>query len=149
MPSVVAWLGYGGLLPFIGLATTTVAGGEYAALSSRGLLAYGAVILSFVGAVNWGFAMTLDSLSERRRTQLWLWSVIPALVAWAALFLPPTAAAGALVVCFVAQYRQDSRLAHEAALPVWFVPLRRRLTIAACLCLAVGGFAVSARTLRL
>jgi hypothetical protein len=146
MPLIVAWLGYGGLVPFFALAVATLAGGEYASSSSRGLLTYGAVILSFVGAVNWGFAMTVETLSERRRTQVWIWSVVPALVAWIALFLMPAAAAAALVGGFIAQYWQDRRLSHEAALPARFIGLRLRLTLGACLCLLVGGFAAAART---
>jgi len=148
MPAVVAWLGFGGLVPFFGLAAGAVAGGAFAALCARGLLAYGAVILSFVGAVNWGLAMTLGPLSERRRAQLWIWSVIPALVAWGALFLSPAAAVACLIGCLIAQYWQDRRLANDAALPPWFIPLRLRLTVGACVCLAVGGFAASARALQ-
>jgi tellurite resistance protein TehA-like permease len=144
-PSIVAWLGYGGLIPFVALAAATVVGGDYAPLAGRGLLTYGAVILSFVGAINWGFAMTLGTLSERRRTQLWIWSVIPALVAWVALFLLASAASAALVVCFIVQYWQDRRLAREAALAAWFIPLRLRLTIGASVSLTVGALVSSVR----
>ena len=48
IPSPVAWLGYGGLLPFVALAAV----GLWAPGTpwwSAALLAYGAVILSFVG----------------------------------------------------------------------------------------------------
>jgi hypothetical protein len=141
----VACLGYGGLLPFAGLAAATVVGGDYAPLAGHGLRNYGAVILSFVGAIDWGFAMTIDTLSESRRTQLWIWSVIPALVAWIALFLIPTIASAALVLGFIVQYWQDLRLARETGLPTWFIPLRLRLTLGASVCLTVGALAASAR----
>jgi hypothetical protein len=144
-PAIVAWLGYGGLLPFAVLAAATVVGGDYAPLAGHGLLNYGAVILSFVGAINWGFAMTIGTLSERRRTALWIWSVIPALVAWVALFLLPATASAALVTGFIVQYWQDRRLARTVALPVWFIPLRLRLTIGASLCLTLGAVVASAR----
>lgn len=145
MPSIVAWLGYGGLLPFAGLAAAAVLGGDYAPLAGHGLRDYGAVILSFVGAINWGFAMTIGTLSERRRTELWIWSVIPALVAWVALFLLPATSSAVLVIGFIVQYWQDRRLARETVLPAWFIPLRLRLTIGAILCLTVGALAASAR----
>jgi SAM-dependent methyltransferase len=144
-PSIVAWLGYGGLLPFVCLAATALAGGRYAPLGRHGLLTYGAVILSFVGAVNWGFAMTLEGLRDAQRARLWLWSVIPALLGWTALFLAPAAAAPLMVAGFVAQYVQDQRLARTAGVPSWYLPLRLRLTAAACLCLAVGALASTAR----
>ena len=58
LPTSVAWLGYGGLLPFVALAGI----GWWAPgtpLWGTALLAYGAVILSFVGALHWGFAMVV------------------------------------------------------------------------------------------
>ena len=145
MPSIVAWLGFGGLIPFVALAAATVSGGPYASTCRSGLLNYGAVILSFVGAVNWGFAMTLSGLSERARAQMWIWSVVPALIGWAALFLAPLTASMGLVAGFLAQFWQDRRLASGGALPAWYLPLRRRLTLGACICLAAGGFASQAQ----
>ena len=41
-------------------------------------LAYGAVILTFVGAVHWGYAMRDEEIRWGRMT----WSVTPSLVAW-------------------------------------------------------------------
>jgi SAM-dependent methyltransferase len=145
MPPIVAWLGYGGLLPFVLLAATALAGGAYSALGRHALLTYGAVILSFVGAVNWGVAMTLPDLGEPRRRQVWLWSVVPALLAWVALLLAPAVAGVLMVAGFVAQYAQDRRLARDAAVPAWYLPLRLRLTAAVCLCLVVGAGASLAR----
>ena len=50
LPPHVAWLGYGGLLPFIALAILMAVDAPRAALWSDALVGYGAVILSFVGA---------------------------------------------------------------------------------------------------
>ena len=61
IPGPVAWLGYGGLLPFGALALLLLDGAR-SALWWPALLAYGAVILSFVGALHWGFAMVLPGL---------------------------------------------------------------------------------------
>ncbi len=141
LPSTVAWLGYGGLIPFVVLATVAVVGGDYAGFCNYALFAYGAVILSFVGAVHWGFAMTLTDFSEQHRNATWRWSVIPALLAWLALLVSPAAAGVVLVLGFVAQYLQDRRLTRESSLPPWYLPLRLRLTGVACACLAAGAFA--------
>ena len=146
-PSIAAWLGYGGLVPFIFLAFAAVAGGIYGSLWNRALFSYGAVILSFVGALHWAFAMSLPDLDEPRRNSAFAWSVVPALLAWVALLLAPRPAAILLVVGFLAQYGQDRRLASAGALPAWYLPLRGRLTTVACLCLAVGGFAARSRDL--
>lgn len=174
-PAAVAWLGYGGLVPFVVLAVAVgIAGApsgdgarsayDSPAPSGHGapfahatpvqlahaapallthaapaLLAYGAVILSFVGALHWAFAMTLPDLPARRRRAAFVWSVVPALLAWVALGLAPAPAAALLVAGFLAQYRRDVGLARLTALSGWYLPLRLRLTTVACVCLAVGG----------
>lgn len=140
LPSSVAWLGYGGLLPFVALAGI----GWWAPttpLWGTALLAYGAVILSFVGALHWGFAMVLGELSDRERTHRFVWSVVPSLLAWPAVLLPMAGGAALLIVGFAAHLVQDLRLASRAALPAWYLPLRWRLTVTACVCLALGAVA--------
>ncbi len=141
LPPTVAWLGYGGLIPFVVLATVAVVGGDYAGLCSYALIAYGAVILSFVGAVHWGFAMTRTDLGEQHRDAILRWSVVPALLAWLALIFTPVAAAAVMVAGFVAQYLQDRRLSRRSSVPPWYLPLRLRLTSVACACLAAGAIA--------
>jgi len=143
LPATVAWLGYGGLLPFIALALATVIDDHHAALWCDALIAYGAVILSFIGALHWGFAMTLSELEPGRRSASFVWSVVPALLAWPALLLSPAMATILLVAGFVAHYWQDTRLAGCARLPVWYLPLRFRLSGVACLSLLISGFIVS------
>jgi precorrin-6B methylase 2 len=139
-PASVAWLGYGGLIPFVLLAAAAGLGGARAPLS-RALFAYGAVILSFVGALHWGFAMTLRDLPVSRRKTVFIWSVVPALLAWVALLLAPAPAAAVMILGFLAHYRRDVELARTTALPAWYLPLRLRLTTVACACLALGGVA--------
>lgn len=142
-PRVVALLGYGGLLPFAALAALLLVEGVHNALWWPALLAYGAVILSFVGALHWGFAMALPGLGAAQRQALWLWSVVPALVAWPAVLWAAPGAAVLLVAGFVAHYAQDRRLvAHAgAALPAWYLPLRTKLTLVASVCLLAGAAA--------
>lgn len=138
-PRVVAWLGYGGLLPFISLSLATV-GANFLGADARwfnaALLSYGAVILSFVGALHWGFAMTLRDLSDSQRTAAFVGSIVPALVAWLALLAAPVIAVVLLVAGFAIHYGRDARLAAAAAdLPAWYLPMRFRLTCVACLSL--------------
>ena len=137
-PPMVAWLGYGGLIPFVCLPAAALAGGDVGAFCSRALLAYGAVILCFVGALHWGFAMALPAIGRRRRNQMWSWSVVPALLAWVALLLAPAAGGVLMVAGFLVQYRQDRRLVRKVSLPPWYLALRLRLTLVACACLLEG-----------
>lgn len=134
-PSYVAWLGYGGLLPFIGLAVLIWADAQRAAAWSEGLLGYGVVVLSFVGALHWGVAMSTSGLDPRLRRETFIWSVVPALLAWSATFLVGGAASVILVLGFVLHLVQDRRLAGTAELPAWYLPLRWRLTVVASICL--------------
>jgi hypothetical protein len=141
MPRTVAWLGYGGLLPFVVLALGSLLDQHHAALWNKALFAYGAIILGFVGALHWALAMTLPELSERQRSARYAWSVAPALVAWPAMRISPRLAAPLLIAGFIAHYLQDRRLASQAMLPAWYLPLRLRLSTVACVCLIAGSLA--------
>ena len=143
LPRSAAWLGFGGLLPFIGLALTAFVDRHHGIVWADALVAYGAVILSFVGALHWGFAMAMPSMPQALRRNCFVWSVVPALVAWPAMMLEPVLGAPLLIAGFVAHIWQDHRLAGRVALPAWYLPLRRQLSIVACVCLALGAFSVS------
>jgi Protein of unknown function (DUF3429) len=82
-PSLTAMLlGFGGLIPFVGLSGLSV-------LTSHThqqtflfcLLAYGATIISFLGAIHWGLTMQEDTPQKVRL----VWGVIPSLGAWLSL----------------------------------------------------------------
>lgn len=135
-PRPVIWLGYGGLIPFVSLAAAVFLWPQLGIFWGRALLAYGAVILSFVGALHWAFAMTLQDLSTEQRLKAYLWSVVPALLAWPALVMESAALGSLLLVSgFIANYWRDVCLVRLAELPDWYLPLRLRLTIVACMCL--------------
>ena len=87
------WLGFGGLIPFIVLAALTLIGPEgWKDWVSGGLIAYGAVILSFLGGLTWRLAVT----REREPDPLYLASMAPFFAAWIALLLLTAAAAAHL-----------------------------------------------------
>ena len=135
-PAVVAWLGYGGLLPFLGTALVCWLEPHHRSVWADMLLGYGAVILSFVGALHWGFAMVHPDAAGRPMNGVYAWSVMPSLVGWLALLTQPEAGATLLIAGFLAQYWQDRRLARVLPLPAWYLPLRLQLTVVACLSLA-------------
>ncbi len=137
IPPIVNWLGYGGLLPFVALAVAAWVDGSNS-LWRNALLAYGAVILSFVGALHWGFAMSLSGISTKQQTLSFVWSVVPALMAWLALLMTSKYAIAMLVAGFLTHFWQDRRLVQVANLPVWYLPLRMRLTLVACVALLSG-----------
>lgn len=118
-----AWLlGLVGLLPFYLLAA--VAGiEELRALAAVAYLSYGAVILSFLGGIAWGRAL---SASDAKAYRL---SIVPSLVAWAALLVPQAAGIAMLAAGFSLQGWLDWRSLRDPA-TVWFGRLRVILSIA-------------------
>lgn len=127
-------LGYLGLIPFVAGALLMWVP-PLAILAERAVLSYGAVILSFMGAVHWGLAM--HSTHPARDRQLAL-SVLPALVAWVALLLPPLAAFPVLIVSFTALNAVDRQAVAMGAAPRWYPTLRFPLTVIVVVCLGVA-----------
>lgn len=135
-PSVWAQrLGYGGLVPFVALALALwLVPPAYHAVLASALAAYGATILSFVGALHWGLAMRSPSTQSANTL---VWGVIPSLMAWVALLLPTAAGllliAAMLWVCFVV----DKKTYPQLGLRAW-LPMRLLLTSVASLCCVAG-----------
>lgn len=137
-PPFASLMGFGGLIPFFicaGAAHSGVAPWSGLALVICGI--YGAVILSFIGAVHWGLAMQGD------RSQRWfLWSVFPALYAWPPIvFLDTRTALLALLPGFLLCWSVDRRAAEAGLLPNWYMRLRHMLTLGAMMALAAGSLA--------
>jgi hypothetical protein len=142
-PVIVIWLGYGGLLPFLALMAAVLIDPHHRGYWAEAHSSYAALILSFVAAFHWAFAMTLSNLSNRERNRLFVWSVVPPLVGWLALLLPPLFAYLLLASGFVTHYRFDRRLARQCEeLPAWYLPLRLRLTSVASLSLLGAALAL-------
>ena len=137
-PTVVKILGYGGLIPFIGLALINFFKVIPTDIAQSGLLYYAAIILSFIAALHWGFAMFLQSLSESQRNIRYIWSVIPPLAVWFSILLDPTSFALILITGYLANLWQDILLKKIVAneIPQWYLPLRIQLTFVAVLCIA-------------
>lgn len=131
IPPIVSWLSYGGLIPFVVLAIAVWVDGNHSSLWREALVGYGAVILSFVGALHWGFAMSQSNMTAQHRTRSFIWSVVPALMAWFALMLTPKYASAVLVVGFLCHFLQDYFLVQVSNSPKWYLPLRFRLTLVA------------------
>jgi len=126
-------LGLGGLIPFLaGAVGVWTLPDLTAAIAMTAQLAYGAVILTFVGAVHWGYAMHGDELRWGRM----VWSVTPALVAWIALLLSPLMTASILFVSFVMAFLTDARAVRSGLFPAWYLGLRKALTLGVLVSLA-------------
>lgn len=138
LPVTVGLLGYGGLMPFIGLAILSIIESSHGILYRGALLLYGVVILTFVGAIHWGVAMMDNTLSDRARRACFTWSVVPSLMGWSTYVLSPVPGSLVLVSGFLLQYWRDRSLAPMVLWPDWYLPLRAHLTLVACASLMLG-----------
>ena len=137
IPRPALVLGLGGLVPFA--AAAVAAWLPHAGLAAIGLAAlgaYGAVILSFLGGVRWGVEL-FDPNALARWTPLGL-SVLPSLVAWAALLAPPAPMLFLLAAGLAAQYALDRAAVADGTLPAWYGRLRTILTLGAVAATLVG-----------
>ena len=129
LPMPARVFGLGGLIPFLGLALACWVRPEL----SEALLAYGATILAFLGAVHWGFALT-DGRAPWWRFGL---GVLPALIAWVALLLPVGMGLVLLATGIAATALVERAAARQGVVPAPYLALRYVLSAG-----AIGGLLV-------
>ena len=132
-------LGFAGLIPFVVLAFLVNTFGAHENFLRHALLAYGACIVSFVGAVHWGLWLGA-TVPQARSSGALGWSVVPAVAAWVVLSVGTRAALGVmaalLMVCLLVDIRFERRSAgRRNALPGWYVRMRIVLTTVGALSL--------------
>ena len=141
VPRPALVLGFAGLLPFLAGAAGAWAVEYPDVLVIVNLqMAYGAVILSFMGAVHWGLALAQGDAGNWRRLGL---SVLPALVGWAALTVPNGLGLLLLALGFAGVFFADLRSVAAGRAPAWYKALRRPLTAIVLLCLAASYLALA------
>ncbi len=140
LPSWTAALGYGGWLPFAALTLALWVAPDPALQRTllRALLAYGAVILAFLGAVHWGLALARRVPNPSLVLAL---GVVPALVGAASLALAPGETALVVqMIGFGAVWLYEHRVLGEAVLPRAYLDLRRVLTVGVLTILLIALF---------
>ncbi len=89
LPSFALILGILGLIPFVVCGLGALANAPPNDLRALlALVAYGSVILAFLGGVHWGFALDADTSAPSRvqRSRLGL-GVLPSLIGWVAILI--------------------------------------------------------------
>ena len=133
LPFTAILLGLCGLIPFLacGFGAVWVLQPVNAARLLAALVTYGAVILSFLGAVHWG-AVLEDEVGLADRPRLVL-GILPALIAWASLLVfledQTDLALALLVAGFLGVIVAEQRAARRALIPRGYLALRWVLTI--------------------
>jgi len=136
-PLAATIIGWAGVIPFVVGAVGPIAIPDigFAAFVALATSVYGALVLSFLGGIRWGMAM--GPLYGSERNQGFLLSALPPAAAWVALMLPHYQQIAVLIAAFLLQAWLDVRAVGEGRAPVWFAPLRIRLTAAAVVALLV------------
>ena len=127
-------LGAAGLIPFIGGALLVwLVWPEAHPYVALGLSAYAGLIVSFLGGIHWGVAMR----EAAPPPTLLAWGVVPSLVAWVAVMMPPSAGLVVHGVMLLVCYGVDRRLYPAHGLAAWLT-LRFRLSMVAALSCFLG-----------
>lgn len=147
IPRSALLLGLAGLLPFVWGSLTVLSDPLYSwsmqTLGGRftgpyiGLF-YGAIILSFMSGVLWGFATKATGAVAASGYVL---SVLPALWAFFMTGGGPVSASISLMAGFVGLLALDFMFWKQGLAPVWWMQLRILLTAIVVICLAVVAFA--------
>ena len=131
IPKAALFLGLSGLLPFAALGgiavyqAPAIHPGVYSAL-----MAYGAIILSFLGGVRWGLAINAKSPSNL--TLPLIISVTPSLIAWLSLLVRAEYGIVVLTISFLLMMLLDFKLQSG---PAWYLTLRTPLSLGVLTCL--------------
>jgi hypothetical protein len=146
IPRAPLILGLAGLIPFLwgaltvlfpdlGLWTAQTIGPRFA--GPYVMLFYGAVILSFMSGVLWGFA---TNATGTLATTGYALSVIPALWAFFMTGGGPVSAGMNLIFGFAGLLLLDLQFARWGLAPAWWMPLRLLLSAVVIACLTIGTF---------
>ncbi len=139
VPVTAVQLGYAGLIPFVVLSVGLwVLPAGFQQPVNDALLAYAAIILSFMGAVHWGLAIARNGEPDRL---LLVISVVPALVAWFATLAPVMINYSVLIIAFAGLCVFDSRMSGAGKAPEWYPRLRMPLTAVVILSLILAQIA--------
>jgi Protein of unknown function (DUF3429) len=139
LDKTILWLGYGGLVPFVGLALLMwVVPPRLQPMMALSLVAYGAVIASFLGGIHWGTGFLMGEAAPRMQ---FVWGVVPSLAGWLAVLLPARAGLPLLALLLVACYVVDRSTYPAIGLGRW-LPMRLQLTVVAALSCSLAALRV-------
>jgi Protein of unknown function (DUF3429) len=139
LDKTILWLGYGGLIPFAALALLLwVVPVRLQPVVALALVAYGAVIASFLGGVHWGTGFLMGEAAPRLQ---FVWGVVPSLLGWATVLLPARAGLPVLALLLAACYAVDRMTYPAIGLGRW-LPMRLQLTVVAALSCSLAAIRV-------
>ena len=134
-------LGHAGLIPFVLLAATVwLVEPDLQPWAAIAMAGYAALVCSFLGGIHWGLAFRhIAQHPQAALNPQLLWGVMPTLLAWPGVLMPPHAGLVWLALALIACYLADRRFYPALGAAPWLT-LRFRLTaVAALSCLLAAG----------
>ncbi|KAK0441103.1 hypothetical protein EV421DRAFT_1814113 [Armillaria borealis] len=158
VPKPAMVFGLAGTLPYVAASATTVYLAQEAGHAASGLatkidpgvaltvldqalnvqMTYGAVMLSFLGAIHWG--MEFAGYGGQKGYSRLMLGTAPMLVAWPSLALDPMAALTAQWVGFTALWWADAKATSHGWAPPWYSQYRFYLSVLVGTCI-IGSLA--------
>ncbi len=141
MPPSAWWLGVHGLIPFVGCTVVSiVCAYNVSVIAREALLFYGAVILSFLGGIQWGFSVKGEDVALTVKPSMGrlCLTTVPALIGWLSLMLPPGVSSIVLMVAFIMTLIIDLIKVRDYEAPNWYPKLRWPLTVIVTCCLILS-----------
>lgn len=143
MPRAPLILAILGLIPFVGGSWMVhMAEGGWLGIARFSMPIYAAIILSFLGGAQWGFALA-DGARDTGRTIRLCVAMVPSIAGWLIMTLPFTAPQNkylifaALLVIWAAI---DHFYARRGWVPDWYPGLRWPVTVVAAASMVIGSF---------
>ena len=106
---------------------------------------YGSIILTFLGAVYWGIIINdthKNLISDKVKTYIICWSIIPSLWSGLILIFSHDISIIILALCYMIVQFVDELIIKYFKFPIWYLFLRRSLTIIVILILIFSYFLV-------
>lgn len=118
-------LSYLGVLPFAAcvLVAMLADSQHWSTLATDIMIAYGGIILAFLGGIHWGRALLLFESGSAPRALIW--SILPAMLGLVVLTLTAWLALALLIPGYILLYQSDLRVWQALD---WFTDLRGRMT---------------------
>ena len=147
IPNAPLFLSLGVVFPFVLLsAGLWFLPYEYKLLALYNLLNYSVIILSFIGAVHWGVAITKGIKSYKH----YLIAITPALLSWFMLigfFANYIVILIFFLLAFLTMFFIDMHYTKSGFFPVWYLPLRKLVSIIVIISIGLAAIAVNIKVL--
>lgn len=95
-------------------------------------IGYGAVIISFLGAIHWGMEFNERSLIKDRTRFRYTMGVISPAIAWPSIMMPIEYALMYQMIAFTSLYFADTKASTKGWTPAWYGTYRFVLTFIVC-----------------